>query len=181
MFYRAMSLLVIAMTFAGCGFQLRGTGLAQGMTYQLVTEQEQSAGYADFQRVLKATLNRAGVREAAPADVTLRISAFQAETRDGAVNAELRVAENISTASLELSVLDGKGNLLADELLLQQRTAYRMDRSQLLGSYEQQTSVEQDVRQELANQILRALSVLTRSMTGVASGDIKSDVKSNAP
>ena len=93
MFYRAMSLLVIVMTFAGCGFQLRGTGLAQGMTYQLVTEQEQSAGYADFQRVLKATLNRAGVREAAPADVTLRISAFQAETRDGAVNAELRVAE----------------------------------------------------------------------------------------
>ena len=181
MFYRAMSLLVIVMTFAGCGFQLRGAGLAQGMTYQLVTEQEQSAGYADFQRVLKATLERAGVREAAPADVTLRISSFQAETRDGAVNAELRVAENISTASLELSVLDGKGNLLADELLLQQRTAYRMDRSQLLGSYQQQTSVEQDVRQALANQILRALSVLTRSMTGLASADSESDVKSNAP
>ena len=58
MFCRAVSLLVIVMTVAGCGFQLRGAGLAQGMTYRLVSEQEQSAGYADFQRVLKATLER---------------------------------------------------------------------------------------------------------------------------
>ena len=184
MFCRAMTLLVILTALAGCGFQLRGTGLAKGLTYQLVSEQNQPAGYADFQRVLKATLGRAGVREASPADVTLRIKAFQADTLDGAVNAQLRVAENISTASLVVSVLDDKGNLLADELVLERREAYRMDRSQLLGSYEQQTSVEQSLNQDLADQILRALSVVMRSSATAAvtaERSIDSDAVRDAP
>ena len=184
MFCRAMTLLVILTALAGCGFQLRGTGLAEGLTYRLVSEQNQPAGYADFQRVLKATLGRAGVREASPADVTLRIKAFQADTLDGAVNAQLRVAENISTASLVVSVLDDKGNLLADELVLERREAYRMDRSQLLGSYQQQTSVEQSLNQDLADQILRALSVVMRSSATAAvtaERSIDSDAVRDAP
>ena len=174
-------MLVILMAFAGCGFQLRGTGLTEGLTCRLISEQNQSAGYADFRRVLKATLDRAGVREASPADMTLRITGFQAETFDGAVNAQLRVAENISTASLVLSVLDEKGNLLADELVLERRQAYRMDRAQLLGSYEQQTSVEQNLNQDLADQILRTLSVVMRPSVGTASRTVERDTEQNAP
>ena len=181
MFCRAVTVLVILMAFAGCGFQLRGTGLAEGLTYRLISEQNQPAGYADFQRVLKATLDRAGVREASPADMTLRITGFQAETLDGAVNAQLRVAENISTASLVFSVLDDKGNLLADELVLERRQTYRMDRSQLLGSYEQQTSVEQNLNQDLADQILRTLSVVMRPSVGTASRTVERDTEQNAP
>ena len=181
MFCRAVTVLVILMALAGCGFQLRGTGLTEGLTYRLISEQNQPAGYADFQRVLKATLDRAGVREASPADMTLRITGFQAETLDGAVNAQLRVAENISTASLVFSVLDDKGNLLADELVLERRQTYRMDRSQLLGSYEQQTSVEQNLNQDLADQILRALSVVMRSSVGTASRTVERDTEQNAP
>jgi outer membrane lipopolysaccharide assembly protein LptE/RlpB len=100
------------------------------------------------------------------------------------VNAQLRVAENISTASLVVSVLDDKGNLLADELVLERREAYRMDRSQLLGSYEQQTSVEQSLNQDLADQILRALSVVMRSSATAAvtaERSIDSDAVRDAP
>lgn len=181
MFCRAVTVLVILVAFAGCGFQLRGAGLTEGLTYRLISEQNQPAGYADFQRVLKATLDRAGVREASPADMTLRITGFQAETLDGAVNAQLRVAENISTASLVFSVLDDKGNLLADELVLERRQTYRMDRAQLLGSYEQQTSVEQNLNQDLADQILRTLSVVMRPSVGTASRTVERDTEQNAP
>lgn len=184
MLSRAMTLLLVFTAVAGCGFQLRSTGLAEGLTYQLVSEQNQSAGYTDFQRVLKATLDRAGVREASPADMTLRISDFQTETLDGAVNAQLRVAENISTVALVLSIVDDAGNVLADELILEQREAYRMDRAQLLGSYEQQTVVEQNLNQELADQILRALGVVVRSRAmaaGTAGRSIESDTGRDAP
>ena len=184
MFWRATTLLVIVAALVGCGFQLRGTGFAEGLTYRLMSEQNQPAGYADFRRVLKATLSRAGVRESSAADVTLRIQGYQAETLDGAVNAQLRVAENISTASLVFSVLDDRGNLLADELVLEQREAYRMDRTQLLGSYEQQSSVEQNLHQDLADQILRALSVVTRSTAsagGAASRTVERDTERDAP
>ena len=113
--------------------------------------------------------------------MTLRITGFQAETLDGAVNAQLRVAENISTASLMFSVLDDKGNLLADELVLERRQTYRMDRAQLLGSYEQQTSVEQNLNQDLADQILRTLSVVMRPSVGKASRTVERDTEQNAP
>ena len=86
--------------------------------------------------------------------------------------------------SLVFSVLDDRGNLLADELVLEQREAYRMDRTQLLGSYEQQSSVEQNLHQDLADQILRALSVVTRSTAsagGAASRTVERDTERDAP
>jgi outer membrane lipopolysaccharide assembly protein LptE/RlpB len=85
---------------------------------------------------------------------------------------------------LVVSVLDDKGNLLADELVLERREAYRMDRNQLLGSYEQQTSVEQSLNQDLADQILRALSVVMRSSATAAvtaERSIDSDAVRDAP
>jgi outer membrane lipopolysaccharide assembly protein LptE/RlpB len=56
-----------------------------------------------------------------------------------------------------------------------------MDRAQLLGSYEQQTSVEQNLNQDLADQILRALSVVMRPSVGATSRTVERDIEQNAP
>jgi len=53
-----------------------------------------------------------------------------------------------------------------------------------LGSYEQQTVVEQNLNQELADQILRALGVVVRSRAmaaGTAGRSIESDTGRDAP
>ena len=126
-------LVMSVLLLTGCGFQLRGTNLAErvdgDMTYRLVGGQNLAPSYADFQRVLKNTLARAGYREASPAQLTLQIQSFQRDNIDGAVDADLRVAEQISTSTLSFSVLDRAGAVLADELRLEIRQVFRVDRS----------------------------------------------------
>jgi hypothetical protein len=54
--------------------------------------------------------------------------------------------------------------VLADELRLEMRQIFRVDRTQLLGSFEQRSSVEQSLDQKLADQVVRALGVVMRGV-----------------
>ena len=141
------------------------------MTYRLVGGQNLAPSYTGFQRVLKNTLARAGYREASRAKLTLQIHSFQRDNIDGAVDAGLRVADQISTSTLSFSVLDSDGAALADELRLEMRQVFRVDRTQLLGSFEQRSSTEQNLDQKLADQVVRALGVVTRRDPSAETGD----------
>lgn len=166
MLLNRLLLVMSVLLLTSCGFQLRGTNLSERLegdiTYRLVRGQDLGPSYADFQRVLKNTLARAGYREASPAELTLQMQIFQRENIDGAVDADLRVAEQISASTLSFSVLNSEGAVLADELRLEMRQIFRVDRTQLLGSFEQRSSVEQSLDQKLADQVVRALGVVMR-------------------
>lgn len=166
MLLNRLLLVMSVLLLTSCGFQLRGTNLSERLegdiTYRLVRGQDLGPSYADFQRVLKNTLARAGYREASPAELTLQMQSFQRENIDGAVDADLRVAEQISASTLSFSVLNIEGAVLADELRLEMRQIFRVDRTQLLGSFEQRSSVEQSLDQKLADQVVRALGVVMR-------------------
>ena len=170
MLLNRLLLVMSVLLLTSCGFQLRGTNLSERLegdiTYRLVRGQDLGPSYADFQRVLKNTLARAGYREARPAEVTLQMQSFQRENIDGAVDADLRVAEQISASTLSFSVLNSEGAVLADELRLEMRQIFRVDRTQLLGSFEQRSSVEQSLDQKLADQVVRALGVVMRGDRG---------------
>ena len=159
--------LLSVLALAGCGFQLRGAQMSEvDMTYRLVEGDDLASTYAQFQRVLKNTLIRAGFREANAADLMLQIHTFRRENIDGAVDPELRVAEQISSSALSFSVYDDQGRALADELRLQVRQVFRVDRSILLGSFEQRSSTEQILDQKLADQVVRSLSIIKRRDLG---------------
>ena len=159
--------LLSALALAGCGFQLRGVQMSEvDMTYRLVDGDDLASTYAQFKRVLKNTLIRAGYREANAADLMLQIHTFRRENIDGAVDQELRVAEQISSSALSFSVYDDQGRALADELRLQVRQVFRVDRSTLLGSFEQRSSTEQILDQKLADQVVRSLSIIKRRDLG---------------
>ena len=166
MLLNRLLLVMSVLLLTSCGFQLRGTNLSERLegdiTYRLVRGQDLGPSYADFQRVLKNTLARAGYREASPAELTLQMQSFQRENIDGAVDADPRVAEQISASTLSFSVLNSEGAVLADELRLEMRQIFRVDRTQLLGSFEQRSSVEQSLDQKLADQVVRALGVVMR-------------------
>ena len=175
MLLNRLLLVMSVLLLTSCGFQLRGTNLSERLegdiTYRLVRGQDLGPSYADFQRVLKNTLARAGYREASPAELTLQMQSFQRENIDGAVDADLRVAEQISASTLSFSVLNSEGAVLADELRLEMRQIFRVDRTQLLGSFEQRSSVEQSLDQKLADQVVRALGVVTRRDPSAETGD----------
>ena len=159
--------LLSVLALAGCGFQLRGAQMSEvDMTYRLVDGDDLASTYAQFKRVLKNTLIRAGYREANAADLMLQIHTFRRENIDGAVDQELRIAEQISSSALSFSVYDDQGRALADELRLQVRQVFRVDRSILLGSFEQRSSTEQILDQKLADQVVRSLSIIKRRDLG---------------
>ena len=159
--------LLSVLSLAGCGFQLRGAQMSEvDMTYRLVDGDDLASTYAQFKRVLKNTLIRAGYREANAADLMLQIHTFRRENIDGAVDQELRVAEQISSSALSFSVYDDQGRALADELPLQVRQVFRVDRNTLLGSFEQRSSTEQILDQKLADQVVRSLSIIKRRDLG---------------
>ena len=159
--------LLSVLALAGCGFQLRGAQMSEvDMTYRLVDGDDLASTYAQFQRVLKNTLIRAGYREANAADLMLQIHTFRRENIDGAVDPKLRVAEQISSSALSFSVYDDQGRALADELRLQVHQVFRVDRSTLLGSFEQRSSTEQILDQKLADQVVRSLSIIKRRDLG---------------
>ena len=159
--------LLSVLALAGCGFQLRGAQMSEvDMTYRLVDGDDLASTYAQFKRVLKNTLIRAEYREANAADLMLQIHTFRRENIDGAVDQELRVAEQISSSALSFSVYDDQGRALADELRLQVRQVFRVDRSTLLGSFEQRSSTEQILDQKLADQVVRSLSIIKRRDLG---------------
>ena len=162
-----IAVLLSVLALAGCGFQLRGAQMSEvDMTYRLVDGDDLASTYAQFKRVLKNTLIRAEYREANAADLMLQIHTFRRENIDGAVDQELRVAEQISSSALSFSVYDDQGRALADELRLQVRQVFRVDRSTLLGSFEQRSSTEQILDQKLADQVVRSLSIIKRRDLG---------------
>ena len=156
-------IVLSVLALPGCGFQLRGAQMLEvDMTYRLANGDDLAPTYAQFQRVLKSTLIRAGYREADAADLTLQIRTFRRENIDGAVDSELRVAEQISSSTLGFSVYDRQGKALADELRLEVRQVFRVDRTALLGSFEQRVSTERSLDQKLADQVVRSLGIVTR-------------------
>ena len=162
MLWRNAVLLTIISVLASCGFQLRGAGLTeQDLTYRLDVKTVSSPEIKEFKRVLEPSLRRAGLRPGSPADLILAVESLRLENTDGVVDAELRVAEQISVLQLTFSVFDNQGVALAKQLQLELRSAYRIDRSQLLGSYEQRITTEKNQYQSLADQVVRTLVIVT--------------------
>ena len=177
MILRSATVLTLVCLTVGCGFQLRGAGFAQhDHTYRLVSDQPNSASLNSFRRALEPTLGRAGLSQGSDPDLILAIDSFQLQTMDGAVDAQIRVAEQLASVSMALSVQNGEGEMLVDGLELELRVAYRIDRSQLLGSYEQRSVIENNLYQNLADQVVRIIHTLILSRKAepkVPSADIE--------
>lgn len=166
-------IILALVLLAGCGFQLRGASLAQSQLNIAVASQVStpSNAFADFLRTLEGAAARSGSSQEGAPDVTLLVQSFAFETKDGAVDAQVRVVEKIARLIVEVSVMDGRGEVLAEPWIIELDQAFRIDRTQLLGSFGQQTQVQQAVYQTAANRILGSLDVLIRMQTDGAENE----------
>jgi outer membrane lipopolysaccharide assembly protein LptE/RlpB len=105
-------------------------------------------------------------------DVTLRVQGFAFEIEDGAVDAQVRVVEKIARLTVEVAALDALGEALAEPWIIEVSQAFRTDRTQLLGSFGQQSQIEEALYQNVASRIVRSLDVLIRMQAGGAQAGI---------
>lgn len=160
-------ILVLAL-LTGCGFQLRGAGLAESQLNIAVTNglSIPSPAYADFLRALERGAARSSSNQEGAENVTLRIQGFALEIEDGAVDAQVRVVEKVARVIVEVAALDAQGEALAAPWIIDVSQGFRTDRTQLLGSFGQQTQVEETLYQTVTNRILRSLDALARMQAG---------------
>ena len=64
---------------------------------------------------------------------------------------------------MQYQILNGSGTVLALPLWIERQRVYRIDRGNIVGSSEEQALVQQELMQDVAGQIIRAMDLVSRS------------------
>lgn len=148
------------LALSACGFQLRGQAdLPSDISPVFV----QGLGeYDPIRRELTAQLGFSDIEiteTKAEAGSVLKISARQSEKRVLSVDSHGKVAEYELHESLKFALHDAKG----EQLLPEQRVALNRDYintgEQELGKQEEEQMLRQDMRRDLASEIMRRMQI----------------------
>ena len=151
------SLIVLA----GCGFHLRGTAIIpDGLKTMYIQG-------VNLKRDLGLELKRGLTRN----DVTvldsyqegsavLTILQHKIDRRVLSVGSDAKVSEYELYGTVKFSISDSSGQALAENQEVEARRDYRFDQEQVLASDEEERLLREQLNQQLAQGILRRLSVL---------------------
>lgn len=152
-------MLLAAGLLTGCGFHLRGsggTGLPEGTP--IVYDASNPDG--EFARVLKRKLEGAGVAfksaEQAAGARRLHVLAERTNKRELTINPQGRVSEYEVILSVDFTVAAPGAEAGLPQTLSASR-AYTYDRNNVLAVNEQEAFLLADLRQNLADQLMRRL------------------------
>lgn len=146
--------LGVAVLLAGCGFQLKGLGLASSV-------EQVSLGVVDAHGPLDATLREvlgeAGVAvvNSGSAPLHIELSGERNTRRALSSSSRLRVAEYELHLEVILRVLDAGGVVLIPVTPLTLARTFSFDPNSLQANSEEEERVRSEMRRELASRILR--------------------------
>ena len=156
----------------GCGFQLRGSDLGElNLDYRITGNL--SGGGADatsveFLQLLRQSLKQSGAREVNAGNVLIEITNLRRQEIEGAVNAQVRVAEKSIVFTLLYRVVDVTGRDIVADQRLEVERVYRIDRNNLLASNSEQKLLETELLRNLAGQVVRGLGVVMSKQSALA-------------
>jgi outer membrane lipopolysaccharide assembly protein LptE/RlpB len=148
--------LVGAIWSSGCGFHLRG-GLATSAIESIyVVADPEIAITGDLER----TLAKAGVavrKDRKEARVTLTVLGDRSRRQTLSVTEQARTAEYEITREISYRAERADGAVLLDDRTITGTRVYRIDRSNLAGSSQEERLLEQELAADLIAQIVRSL------------------------
>ncbi len=162
---RSAILVVLAMLVAsGCGWHLRTWDLSSSVSSVHVDGSSGNPASAP----LKRNLRQAGVQLANVADeaeVVVTLLDQRRERRSVAVTDQARAAEYETSLAIQYAITGAEGVELVPPRWVQASRVYRVDRTNIVGSSEEQALLEREMVSDLVQQIIRALDVATREDT----------------
>lgn len=165
---RATSLVLISLTLVNCGFALRGSGNSALSPETVFVRSAQENG--PLTQALQASLVNAQmqlVEADSQANYTVSIGQEEFSTTTATVNGRARAAQYTLRLSVELALDMQNQNLLPAERISVERS-YFEDTANIAGSTREADILHNEMRQELVNQILNRLRVVT-AQSGEAS------------
>lgn len=161
---RALTLLCLALSLAGCGFQLRGASTVPEAVQPLAL-QCTSPVPDRICRAVQNQLELGGVRTAGANDAraVLRLNDFRQERRANAVTARASAAEYTLRQSIGVDVISADQTpLLAAERVASAET-YRYDETNVLAKRQEEDTLQNQLADRLAQQILFRLAPLNQT------------------
>lgn len=162
---RMLTILSLGALVMGCGFALRGSGAVSSGIPALALNLQQPT--ADLSRALLRELSIAQVQIQSlagdtPADLpVLSVSAEAFTSRPVTVNPRARAAQYTLTLAVTISVQRQNEVLLEPEDLVSERLFYESLET-ITGNLDELRTLQDDMRRELAQQVIRRLAALPR-------------------
>lgn len=167
-----LSVCALSMLVHGCGFQLRGSDLGELNLDYRITGNLSGGGVdatsVEFLQLLRRSLKQSGAREVNAGNVLIEITSLRRREIEGAVNAQVRVAEKSIVFTLLYRVVDVAGRDIVADQRLEVERVYRIDRNNLLASNSEQKLLETELLRNLAGQVVRGLVVVMSKQSALA-------------
>ena len=155
--FRLLTALILATLLSGCGFALRGSQpvATAGETVHLLATEPGSA----LAQTLREALLAADVTMSptvTSGGYQLQLGAESLVSRPGSVNSRARAAQYDVELSVEVTLAQGD-NVVFGPLRVSTQRSYYEDLSTIAGSSKEVVLLQQEMRQELVQQLLRRL------------------------
>ena len=157
-----LSLNVLLLLFAGCGFHLRSYDVDAAFQNYFIVASETSSFASDLRRMLKG----AGVTESASrsaADVVVEVLEERDQQRAVSTTGNARVAEYELEVGVNVRITNGAGIELAPAQWINRTRVFRVDRNNLTSNSEEQSLIQRELRAEVGQALLRTVNAVARN------------------
>jgi LPS-assembly lipoprotein len=174
-----LSVLFLAALLAGCGFHLRGTGNSATILPEEWKSMSLSTGNpnSEFSRELISRFEANGVvwTDAKSANYRLKISGAKFDQRNLTLNSEARAAEYELTMTARFTVFNADGSVALKDTKASIVKQMENDPRNVVGKAEEIRLMQQEMRAELAQQIMRRIGFFATSLRETDSGGAAAD------
>jgi LPS-assembly lipoprotein len=153
---------LVLLALGGCGFQLRGSDVKTNVDAVYVN----AAPNVDVGTQLTRRLRQSGVAVLTEPDanaVTIDLLDQQQDRRTVSTTEEAQAAEYNLELEVSYRIIAANHVELVAERLARTSRVFRLDRSNLVGTSQEQALIRNEMAIDLADQILRSLAAATRA------------------
>jgi LPS-assembly lipoprotein len=165
---RLIPIVLLTILLGACGFQLRGTG-----GYELAVDSVAIVAdnnFSDLADELEDTLKSIGVAvNATEPQYVIRLNSETTTRRPVATSGNITVSEYEVRLRAIFSIADNEGEILIDDTPLTAERIYSFDASNFVSNAEEESVLIEEMRQDLAGQLVRRFSATLRSRSSEAS------------
>ena len=163
MFSRYLTIVLLSISLAGCGFHLRGSGPS---TLDISSVYVDAGGARKLGEEVSAQLSSTGVTlpgSAEEAEYTLKLSNEREDRNLLTVSADTgKVEEYELIYAATMSVIDQDGTMLIKDQEVSARRDLTFDEGAVVGKFEEERTMQEDLRRRVAAGVLRRLNAVTR-------------------
>ena len=164
--------LLVSFSLCGCGFHLRGTNdIELGLSEIYIVT---SDSYGDLHRILTRAFTQAGVtvvRSPTELSYNLSVSGERISRRAVATTRTISVAEYELRLEVGVALADLSGEEIFPMSTLATERIYTFDRVSLVGSDAEEKLLLEEMKADLANQILRRVDASIRSFEAAGTSE----------